>query len=79
MYLATSDVFGAYSIVMYPQILALEDEIKAIPGLKKTIEQYKDRIKELDQEKFKAQEDTEVSASSDPKTTFFFFSFSIQG
>ena len=43
-----------------PQILALEDEIKAIPSLKKAIEQQKDRLVELEREKFKGAEALQV-------------------
>lgn len=40
--------------------MSLEDQVKSIPGLRRTIEQYKDKVVEVEREKFKAQEMAQV-------------------
>ena len=40
--------------------MALEDEVKTIPALKKAMEQYKDKVMELEREKYKAMEGLQV-------------------
>lgn len=42
------------------QIMALEDEVKTIPALKKAMEQYKDKVMEIEREKYKALEGLQV-------------------
>jgi hypothetical protein len=40
--------------------LALEDEVKAAGALRKAVEQYKERVLEMERERFKAMEGMQV-------------------
>jgi len=47
------------------QVMSLEDEVKIIPVLKKTIDQYKEKVVELERERFNAQELAQVCNAAD--------------